>query len=90
VLKSYVCIQEEVAELVFEAFEKRFGYLVLDLGWKFVVEVKFFNDKIVIIDESVLNELFERLIQLIWDLLVFVAIFKPQKPEVQLLHALVY
>jgi len=85
-LKSNVGIEEKVAELVLKCSEKTFADLILNLCRQFVVEIKFFNDKVVIVHKSVLNEFFNAVVKSIGDFLFFVAGFKAQKPEIELFH----
>jgi len=87
VLEANICVQEEITELVFERLEKGFRNLVLDLGWQFVVKIKFFNNQIVIVNKSILNEFLDRVVKPIWNLFFFIAVFKPEQPKVKLLHS---
>jgi len=61
--------------------------LILNRGRELVVEIEFFNDQIEIVDESILDELFNRMIQLVWDLFLLIAILKSQEPQIQFLHS---
>ena len=75
-LEACICVQEETVEMALECLEKRFGYLVLDGGWQLLIEVELLDDKVEIINESVLNKFFDRVIQFVWNLLLTVTIFK--------------
>ena len=46
---------EEVGELTLEALEETLGDVILKLTWQLVIIIKFFDDQVVIVDESVLN-----------------------------------
>jgi hypothetical protein len=50
--------------------------LVLELSWKFLVEIEFFNNKVIIIYECVLDEFFDGVIELVGNVLVSVAILE--------------
>ena len=82
VVLSHVSVQEEAIKMVFECFEKRLRNLVLNRCRQLIVKVEFFNDQVKIINESILDELFDRVIQFIRDLFLFVTIFKHEKPEI--------
>ena len=75
-LKPNVSVQEEVAKLILKTSKYRVRDFVLNLRWQVLVEWKLFNDEIIVVDEGVLDELFDDLIQLVWNLLSFVAILK--------------
>ena len=61
--------------------------MILNRGWELVVKVELLDDQIEIVNESVLDELFDRMIKLVWDLFLLIAILKPQEPKVQFLHS---
>lgn len=86
ILEANVGVEEEVVEVLLEATEEWLAYLVLDGCWQLVVEWEFFDDEVEIVNESILNELFNRVIKLIRYLFFLVAVLKPQKPEIKLLH----
>ena len=73
--------------MAFERFEKRLGDLVLDSGWEFLVEVELLDDQVEIVDESVLDELLDRVIELVRNRLFRVTLFKSQEPEIKLFHS---
>ena len=61
-------------------------YLILQLSWKFLIKIEFFNNKVIIIYECVLDEFFNGVIELVGNVLVSVAILKSQQPQIKLLH----
>jgi len=75
-LKSCICILEKGVEVALKCLKQGFRDLVLNRGWKLIVEVKFFNNQIEIINKSILDKLFDRVIQLVWNLFLAVTILK--------------
>ena len=67
VLKAYVRVQEEWAELAFEFAEQVVRDLVLDNCWQFIVIWKLLDDEVVIVDEGILDELLDRVVELVRD-----------------------
>ena len=80
VLEPDICVQEEVVELVLECLEQRVRYLVLYAGWQFIIKTELFNDEVEIIDKGILNEFFDRVVELVGYLFFLVAVFKPEQP----------
>ena len=58
----------------------------MDRRWELVVEVKFFDNQVEIVDESVLDELFDRVVKLVRDLFFAVAVLESKKPKIKLFH----
>ena len=75
-LEAHVQIEEEITELRLERFEKWLCYLILNLSWEFLIKIEFFNDEVIIIYESILNEFFDGVIELVGNVLVSVTILK--------------
>ena len=60
--------------------------MILELSWKFLIEIEFFDNEVIIIYECVLDEFFNGVIELVGNVLVSVAILKSQQPQIKLLH----
>jgi hypothetical protein len=76
VLETCISVQKEAVKVVFESLEQGLGDLVLDRGRKFFVKVELLDDQVEIINEGILNELFDGMIKLIRNFLNFVAVLK--------------
>lgn len=59
----------------------------MDLRWELIVEVKFFDDQVEIVDKGVLDKFFDRVVELVGDLFFRVTIFKSKEPKVKLFHS---
>ena len=81
-LEADVCVQEEVLEVSLKLFEEGFRNLILDGGWQLVVEVEFFYNEVVIEYKRILDELLDRIVQLVRYLLLLVAVLEAQQPHV--------
>ena len=85
-LEPCVRVLKEGIKVVFEGLEKWLRNQVLDRRWEFVVEVKLFDNQVEIVDESILDELFDRVVKLVRDLFFAVAVLESQKPKIKLFH----
>lgn len=86
-LEPNISVQEEIVEVELKVLEQGLTNLVLNACRQFVVELELLDDQVIIVDKGILNEHFDRVVQVVGYLLLGIAILQSKQPHVQFLHS---